>query len=646
MALKDRIRAVARERLGVDVVDVDEVKRLRESAEEFAIFKDEAEDLAYTALRYVAGRPSEMRPEARRRLAQRSRIALMQDPLAGAEAELLANFSLGKGVQVPNAPDEDVADVIREHWTDTNNEQKVYGFAAQRHRSNELVAQANLFPTGFVGGGQVTMGFLDADRVIDIVCDPNDEEFPLFYVVEERAPVEWDYSKHQPKIKNQTAKAKVKYWPHWRNVEDLDRRRAKQGLPPVEKPPEHLIGKGLVEHIAVNRIGRSLFGTPRWARTLRFMSAMNDLTEAHVGMAQAASMFVARRAMIGSPETIQRQANAVLSQTGDIGAARFGAGRDRAVHGEMPPNPGSFLEENESSKLESLNLNSGSGQMAQTATIVRAPIAAASGFGQHYLGDSSTANLATATSLELPTTMTIQAWQRVLEGLMRFGTDMALEAAFRIGRLDAAVKRKEDEENDDGETEWEESDTPVAELCLREYADRREIEGRTGRSFDYTLATPYPGRRNLPDVQGFVVGLMQVFDPERKNVEFIRDLMLWAASEGMMLHEPQEAVDRWMPIEAADAIVRQAEATSQQQLAGAAGGVGPDGEPLIPTDGGVPGGDPAQGSGASGEIPAGAKGLFELAAGLSEEEAAIFEQFILQPVRESLNLPEPANGSS
>jgi hypothetical protein len=55
--------------------------------------------------------------------------------------------------------------------------------------------------------------------------------------------------------------------------------------------------------------------------------------------------------------------------------------------------------------------------MAQTAQIVRSPIAAAAGFGQHYLGDSSDANLATASTLELPATMRVQSWQQYLRGL-------------------------------------------------------------------------------------------------------------------------------------------------------------------------------------------------------------------------------------
>jgi hypothetical protein len=91
---------------------------------------------------------------------------------------------------------------------------------------------------------------------------------------------------------------KVRYWPHWRNVDDARSEREMSdttGEVPLEEPPPDKLAKGVVYHVAINQVGEQLRGNPPWARSLRFFTAMNVLTEAHVTMAQAASTFIARR---------------------------------------------------------------------------------------------------------------------------------------------------------------------------------------------------------------------------------------------------------------------------------------------------------------------------------------------------------------
>jgi hypothetical protein len=662
--------------MGKTVLDVKDAEQLRESAVAYDDLRAEAEELAYWTL-YRNGRKGEMRPERLARLAHRCRTALVQDPLAGAEADLLANFGFGKGVGVPGAEDEDVQQVIREAWTDGVNEQKLTSFAAQRLRSNQLLTDSNLFVVAYRGKGRVKIGFIDPDRVVDIVTDPDDEERPLYYVVEDRAGAEWDFENDMPKAgsmmgpgipTNPTGGAiPVTYWPHWRNVEDVDIERRDAGLPPLEKPDPRKTAKGVVEHFAWNRVGNALMGTPVWARTLRFYSAMNMLLESHVAMAEAASSFIAKQGLTGSPDQITRSANNILSQTGEIGAARFGGGPDPDAAfdlgggrvGRPGPAPGSFLQENESSKLESLSLNSGAGQMMQTAQIVRAPIAAASGFGQNYLGDPSSTNLAGATSLELPTMMTVQAWQQFFVGVFSWFVDIVLETAIRAGRLNDAVDRAKKDAEDQDPEDWdqdgdgvpdrEQDNRPLTELRLREADDRKELEARTGKLFDYTISMPYPGRRNLPDVVTTVTTVKQAFDPESKNVPLMRGMLLFLAKE-MNLDDPVAAVDEWMPEEAGDMIARAALAQVQGQVDGQdqdaaqraaqqAGGVGPDGQPLMP---GAPqpvaGGDPSQGSGMKGDVPKNAQGIFEgILEGLDGETAVVWREQVMDPLLASLD---------
>ena len=570
--LSSRLVEETTTRLGVDIVPRGRLEELTEMQYRLEQFEDEASELAYHALDYFAGKPQDLLPEYRNRLAQRSRIALIQDPLAGAEADLLANFAYGRGIGIPDAEDDEVQKIINEAWQDPVNVEKLTGFEALRHRSNELITQANLYPAAYVKNGRVRVGFLDADTVTHIICDPEDEERPLWYVARKRR-VDWDFNHDRTKTFDelkQDGRPKVIYFPHWQNVEDYQ-----QEEPNAEKPPADKTGDGLVYHVRINRIGRTQFGTPPWARTLRFYTAMNSLTEAHVAMAQAASTFIAKRNIQGGPDQITRSANAVLTQTGELGAARFGAGDmpadiARRAGIQAPPAPGSFWMENQSSKLEALSLNSGASQAAQTAQIVRAPISAASSFGQHYLGDAGNANLATATSLELPTLMAVQAWQETTRQMLKWFTDVVIQEAVRAGRLGGRMSRVSAQEVKDVLEEFGDTPLSLAEatdlafdrlplatqivrqkplsaLRIQEAEDREEMERRTGRALGYTLSVPYPGRRNLPDVVTTVATTLTTIDPEGVNIPLRRAMLNFLATHGMNLDDPTGFVDEVLP---------------------------------------------------------------------------------------------------
>lgn len=551
MALLDRpvvarLAEAAEERLGFGIRPTSELKRSELIESEFRELADDAEDLALHSMDYFTGRPHEMGTERRKRIAQRSRVALKFDPLAGAESQLLADFSFGKGIGKPTAREEKVQEVIDEAWTDPNNEEKLTGFMAQRKLSNELMTAGELFPTLYVGGGKVRVGRLDADTVEAVVPDPEDRLRPLWYMARQRR-FKWDYEQDRAAIEDELTEAgkpKVKYWKHWRNFDDATRER-ELGLVEVDEelliePPTEKQAKGVVFHLAINQTGEELRGNPPWARSLRFFEAMNILTEAHVTMAQGAATFIAKRVMKGSPKQIAKAAASVQGHISELGAGRYdgpgfpqGEGPAAFAPGAPPPvAPASWWNENESSKLEALSLNSGAAQAAQTAQIVRAPIAAAAGFGQHYLGDASNSNLATASTLELPATMRIESWQEYFAQMYRWFTDRAIEEAVRAGRLGGM-----DGFPDDG---------PMAELYLHESEGRAAMEKRTGLDLSYEFVMPFPGRRQLPEVVTFVQIIATSMDPNGVNIPLRRHLLRFAF-EQMGMDDIGHAVEECIP---------------------------------------------------------------------------------------------------
>ena len=580
MTWTDRVKLKAGEVLsewtGFTVAPSDEVTTLRESYGEMGFFLDEVEDMAATVMDYVGGRPHEVQAAHRRRLAQQSRIALIHDPLAGAEATLRGNFAFGKGISMPQAKDPDLQKRIAAGWSDPNNKRKLTSYEAQRHRSNEMLTAANLFPTFYTNNGKVRVGFRDADDVTDVVCDPEDDETPLWYVVRKRR-VEWDFGLHQYKpvlgFEMENGTEKVWYVPHWRNVEDLEQWSTETGEPAPPRPGEDHILPGVVEHFRINRIGRSQFGVPPWARTLRFYTAINQLTESQVQMRQGAASIIAQRMRRSGPRDLMKSVSTVMNRAGEIGASSFrrrqqGGPPDATGPGTSPgpgeavppPAAGSWWEGYEHDKIEAVNLRSGAGEALQDSQIVRAPISAASGFGQHYLGDPSNTNLATATTLELPTLMEVSAWQETFEGIYRFFTDRIIEAAVHSGFLGGMLA---EEETIDQRSLTE----------LRYPEDKEEMEKRTGRDLSYTFQMPYPGRRNLPDVTSAVAATLATLDPSGKNWALRTRMLDFLLRHGFEAEDPAADVEEIL--REAKRINKESEAREQEMLAAQGQGASP-----------------------------------------------------------------------
>lgn len=553
MTFLDSLRERAETATGLAFRPVEEVARLEEVASQYDALSNEAEELAIHVMDYVSGRPQEVQADRRRALSQKSRVAIIRDPLAGAEANLRANFAFGSGIPKPQAADEEVQKIIDEAWDDPVNKRKLTGFEAQRHRSNEMLAAANLFPVAFRKNGRVRIGFHDADLVTDVVTAEEDDETPLWYVVR-RKRSKWDFEMHTQVPLPDTqydGLEQVWYVKHWRNVDDAEKDAADWGTEKPPKPPESKVLDGDMEHFRINRVGRTQFGVPPMARTLRFYSAMNQLTEAQVAMRQAAATIVAKRTRRGGPKDLMKAAGTIMGRSGELASARFGASPRNAGPGTdppyaaAPPPAGSFWMENEGDNLQAVNLSSGSSQAAQDAQIVRAPIAAAVGFGQHYLGDPGSTNLATASTLELPTQMEVSAWQETFEQLLRWFVDLALEEAVRAGRLGGMAGV----DSDGGDAR------PLNELRIEE--DRAEMERRTDLDLSYSLEMPYPGRRNLTDVTQTVSAVMAAYDPGMRNNEMRRGFLDFLLRHGLQVEDPARLVDEMWPEDGPDYVKEQ-----------------------------------------------------------------------------------------
>jgi hypothetical protein len=361
------------------------------------------------------------------------------------------------------------------------------------------------------------------------------------------------------------------------------------------------------------------------------MAALNDFMAARVDMTQAAAAFIMRRTIKGSPQQVANIAAKAISRQSSLASTSV----DDPTTGQpvqAGPRPASILNESDAVKTEPFAVSTQAAQAAQDAQMIRSQIASAT-WPQHYLGDQSNANLATAQALELPVIKKVEAFQELFEGLFRTFIDRAIQKAVDAGKLPteltpeerAKLKAKKSKNQVPGapppdapaapiQSELPSSMTDVPSsngttALSASYEGQAEDEEDTERDLSYEFSMPNPLKRAMTDLINSIANLARTFDPNNTNLELSRTLLGVALGQGLELADPAAAVERILPEGYVDPMLAAAQA-------GAGGGEGPPGgpPPLVPTAPDVnifgPGGPPPAGGGPDGEQNAyGAQGF-------------------------------------
>lgn len=555
-----RLVEAAEERTGLTVQRRDRVELLEASDWQRRTLQRDLDLLAYTALDYFGGNEQDLKAVERRKLAQRSRVAWQKDPQAGAAVDLQNDFTFGRGVPRPKCADPKVQEVVDEAWDDADNKLILTTYAAQLSLGVDLSTQSNIFFLLFDEGtdGKVKIGLLEHDAVENVVRDENFRQRILYYVAR-RKVVKWDFRNDQAQVvserdRDNIVDRPVRYFEHWENVET-----AKEENPSIELAPEAKLGKGKVFHLWINKTTEAAFGHPVMDRTLRWFTAYNNFMEARVDMARAAAALIMKRKVQGTPNQVQKMATQMLSRRGVFGQALE---LEEGVN--VGPKPASTVTENAEVSHESMKLDSGAGNAETDGQMIRSQISAATHFPQHYLGDAGSANLATATSMELPVLKHIEGRQEVFEGLFRWFIDKVIEKAVESGRIPEELSAEEQaarKEEDDAKAANREkeiapqlptppppSDGVQGPTTLQAaHADAVEDEAETKRDLSYEFSMPSPLRRMLGDLIGAIEGIAKTFDPNGTNIELSRVLLGVALGEGLEVEDPAAVVERVFP---------------------------------------------------------------------------------------------------
>lgn len=592
---------------GFAVVDANELRVQEAVSREAYYMANDLEELGYIAMNYASGRPSEPTAASRRKWAQQARVVWLADPLAGAATEMLNEFSLGRGVPRPRAKDKKVQEKIDEAWDDPQNQRVLTSFVAQTKFGNSLSIQSNVFFLLFDDGedGKVTLSFLNHDTVEGTYTDPENRQRVLFYLATETTD-EWDFGTDSVKLGTTTV-TKPLYYEAWGAVVEalIDRgfkpKDAEDKLVEIRKqivtgkskgpekpiivegphgdklelPPPSRWGAGKVYHVAENRDMEMIFGVPRMRRTIRWYTSLNDYMASRVNMMQAASSFIAKKTVKGPPGALERLASKAMRSSSDLRSTIENAINPEGV--KPGPRPGAIASVTDNVNFEPLKLSSGSGEAQTDAQMLRSQISAGDRWPQHYLGDATTANLATATSIELPVLKHVESRQELLEGVFRWFLDRVISRAVEAKQLDPNTREEEDEaqlvRTVNMNPEVEEATVTVVDMVwrinkkdamrptevyvypsgnveyrLREaHEEKAQDEKDTGRDLSYEFGMPSPLRRMMSDLVGAATQTAQMADPNGENVELTRTLLMLILSEGFEMQDASDVVDRIFP---------------------------------------------------------------------------------------------------
>jgi hypothetical protein len=590
-----RIQEVIEDRSGKTIVDQERLNLLEASDVERRAMQKELDLMGWYVLDYMGSSAQEVKPQERRRMAQQARMVWIQDPVAGANVDLSCQFIFGRGVPKPKAADEKVQEVIDEAWDDPDNKAALTTFSAQTALCTDLVLQSNLFILFFEGDdGKVKLGILEHDSVEDAVRDSNNRLRVLYYVARQRA-YGWDYSMDRPDIKvmmNQQGGTKPRVM-YYQALAATDSETGEIDSKDDPCPPEKL-AEGLVYHIAINKGTEQVFGVPAMRRIVKWMAALNDFMAARVDMTQAAAAFIMRRTIKGSPQQVANIAAKAISRQSTLASTSIDSPSGSVV--QAGPRPGSILNENDSVKTEPFAISTQAAQAAQDAQMIRSQISSAT-WPQHYLGDQSNANLATAQALELPVIKKVESFQELFEGLFRTFVDRVIQKAVDAGTLPteltpeerARLKSKKSENqvpgapgvNPPGAPAQTEPPSVMTEpsgngaaptagptALSASYEGQTADEEDTERDLSYEFSMPSALKRQMADLINSIANIARTFDPNNTNLELSRTLLGVAFGQGLELADPAAAVERIFP-----------EGYTDPMLAAQMGGGAPPGGP-------------------------------------------------------------------
>lgn len=529
-----RVREALEERSGRIIVERQDFERVVEAAADGQVYRKELEFVGWTILNHSGGTREELKPQSRKHLALKSLNAFISDPQAGRIVENYVSFVFGRGIPKAQAHDPEVQKEIDTAWGLRANKRVLTTAAALAEKGRDYCIQSNVYFLYFDDGddGNVRMSLAKFDTVDEVYRHPEDRLRILYYVARERRQ-KWDPQNHTTVDADPNSPPVVRYYEALDafDEEDLAEVVNDEGL---WTPPDGMVARGKLLHVAGNKVSEQAFGVPQFKRLLRWLTAYNEMLESFADRMKAAARLYMKANVTGGKSAVERAGMMAVRRASPMSQPPPVEGDGPMVVEQGIPQRGTLgvVAGNQSLNYEPFKIDSGAGDVSNAAPIMQGQTAAAGGFPKWY-GGGDPGSQAGSTSVELPVLKMIEVEQETWARPFRTLADLQIKRAVETGRLD----------------EWREAtDEEKVAIEAGDFAGEVDDRGRVKRDLGYDFALPTPVQRAMGDFVSAAVQTATAVDPNGDFPDLSRWLFGFILAEAFDVEDPQRIVDQYMPM--------------------------------------------------------------------------------------------------
>lgn len=392
------------------------MKLLREGLQEL---ERELENLGWVNMNDPMSSSQLQAQESYEKMVRRCRLGFIKSPLIAQAVYLTTYYTFGYGIQKPKAPegDENLQELINSFWCDPDNVLSFTGTEAQLKLSNKLQYDGEICLMLQVDtDGSVFVRVVDPLSIAEVIYSPVDNMRPLLYKRRVRGAVD-----------------KFEYVPDWQNGAAIMATCGEEG--PMEQQlldmrvPESspFRERAFIMQVKVNNDALDARGVPEVWRALDWVNSNTKIAGDMASFINAQSQYAWEKKIKGTAQQVRTAAARIRQNPQMLNNPSYQAG--------------ATIVANEGVENRPIALPSSSGTLFDGG-IRRTLLMVCASFGimEHYFGDPSTGNLATATAMELPMLKKFQArqklWEGVYDAVIRFQLLMSRGVLQGSGSLD------------------------------------------------------------------------------------------------------------------------------------------------------------------------------------------------------------------
>lgn len=308
----------------------------------------------------------------------RARRYWRDDPMAKQAVRLWTDYCFGDTGLSYDSDDETTKSDL-DTITKNKKNRKFFNAQGAKRSSNKLLVDGDVYFMVFLNTDPVSLRYLEPLQMKRIITDPDDEETILGY-------------------KRQTKDEKTLYYRDWTNEDEI-----------TVKDPDtgNMISweaDVVVYHASFDQMGK--YGNGILNTVIDWTRENRKFMQARVAIVEALSKFAYKSTVKGGQAALTAIQKRLQSSFVDTGLQ---GGPER-----NPANaPGGNWMQNAGIDMTPMPRATGAGDAKQDGDNLKLMICAGVGIPQHYFGDPSTGNLATSTTMELPTLKQFMGYQQL-----------------------------------------------------------------------------------------------------------------------------------------------------------------------------------------------------------------------------------------